>query len=142
MGWDDCHLHEFVVGDIRYGMVGTDFDDPDILDERKMKLTLITKRESAKLIYNYDFGDDWRHELEVEKILQPEPGIGYPVCLGGEHNCPPEDCGGVWGYANFLEAIRDPKHPEHEEYLEWIGGGFDPEVFDLDLINGMLEELR
>ena len=130
------------MGDIRYGMLVPNISDPDILDERKMRMTLVTKREGGKLIYNYDFADDWRHELEEEKILQPEPGIGYPVCLGGENNCPPEDCGGVWGYANFLEAIGDPKHPEHEEFSEWIGGEFDPEEFDLEVVNEMLEGLR
>jgi hypothetical protein len=139
MGWEDCHLHEFVVGDRRYGMVDLEFDDPDILDECEMTLALIPPRQHGKLIYHYDFGDGWRHKLVVEKILEPESGIDYPICLGGKHHCPPEDCGGVWGYANFLEAIRDREHPEHEEYLEWVGEAFDPEAFDLNLVKKILE---
>ena len=89
----------------------------------------------------YDFGDSWEHELLVEKRLPLEAGKRYPVCLTGKRACPPEDCGGIWGYASLLEAIRDPEHPEHEEMLEWVGGEFDPEAFDLDEVNRELQHL-
>jgi len=95
-----------------------------------------------KFLYEYDFGDGWEHELLVEKILPAEPGVGYPRCLKGKRACPPEDVGGVWGYADFLEIMRDPNHPEHEDMLEWVGGEFDPEVFDLEEVNAELEEMR
>ena len=74
----------------------------------------------------------------VEKLLPPEEGVTYPRCIKGKRACPPEDVGGVWGYGYFLEAIHDPDHPEHEDMLEWVGGDFDPEEFDLDTINEML----
>jgi len=78
----------------------------------------------------------------LEKILPPEPGVRYPRCIGGARACPPEDCGGTGGYENFLAAIRDPGHEEHEEMLEWIGGEFDPEEFDLEEVNEELEMVR
>ena len=91
--------------------------------------------------YEYDFGDSWEHELLVEKILPRDEGKRYPVCLTGKRACPPEDCGGILGYASFLEAIRDPEHPEHDEMLEWVGGEFDPDIFDLDEVNRELQQL-
>ncbi|HEX6827894.1 MAG TPA: plasmid pRiA4b ORF-3 family protein, partial [Burkholderiales bacterium] len=87
----------------------------------------------------YDFGDDWFHAIKVEKVLEPEAGAVYPRCVEGGRACPPEDCGGVWGYANMLEALADPKHEEHEEYLEWLCGPFDTEAFDLDAVNRELK---
>jgi hypothetical protein len=104
-------------------------------------LAALMRGEKSKLLYEYDFGDSWEHELLVEKRLPLDEGKRYPVCLTGKRACPPEDCGGVWGYVSFLAAIHDPKHPEHEEMLEWIGGEFDPEVFDLDEINVALQRL-
>ena len=94
------------------------------------------------MIYEYDFGDSWEHELLVEKMLSLEEGKRYPICLTGKRACPPEDCGGIWGYARFLEAIRDPEHPEHDEMVEWVGGEFDPDAFDLDEMNTELQRLK
>ena len=85
--------------------------------------------------YWYDFGDDWFHALKVERVADPESGVIYPCCLEGARACPPEDCGGPWGYQNFLDAVANPKHPEHEEMLEWIGGEWDAEAFDVDAVN-------
>jgi len=96
----------------------------------------------AKFVYEYDFGDSWEHILLVEKVLPMEPDQQYPVCIKGKRACPPEDVGGVWGYYGFLEAIQDPDHPEHEDYLEWIGEDFDPEAFDLDAVNAALRALQ
>lgn len=87
-------------------------------------------------------GDSWEHEVLVEKVLPADPQVRYPVCLTGKRACPPEDCGGVGGYALFLEAIQDPEHPEHEALLEWVGGEFDSEVFDVDAVNRMLSQVR
>jgi hypothetical protein len=80
--------------------------------------------------YEYDFGDSWYHEVLFEGVVRPDPKAKYPLCLEGERACPPEDCGGVWGYPDFVEAIRNPDDERHEELLEWIGGRFDPEAFD------------
>jgi hypothetical protein len=140
MGWEDAHLYQFVVSGIRYG-------DPRLLgeldaeDARTVPLATLGLREKVKFFYEYDFGDSWEHELLVEKILPRDEGKRYPVCLTGKGACPPEDCGGIWGYASFLEAIRDPEHPEHDEMLEWVGGEFDPDILDLDDVNRELQRL-
>jgi len=140
MGWEDAHLYQFVVSGIRYG-------DPRLLgeldaeDARTVPLATLGLREKVKFFYAYDFGDSWEHELLVEKILPRDEGQRHPVCLTGKRACPSEDCGGIWGYARFLEVIRDAEHPEHDEMLEWVGGEFDPDVFDLDEVNRELQRL-
>jgi hypothetical protein len=142
-GWGDYHLHQFIVGEIYFGEPHPDYDDYlEMHDERKITLHRIAQREGFKFRYEYDFGDSWLHQVLVEKILPQEPGRDYPVCVKGRRACPPEDVGGIWGYYHFLEAIQDPEHEEHSEYLEWIGGEFDPEAFDLDEVNQALGTLR
>jgi hypothetical protein len=142
MGWWDYHLHQFIVGGNYFGVPDPEyFDWIDMQDERKFKLNQIAPGEKHKFIYEYDFGDSWEHVILVEKVLPPEPGATYPSCIKGRRARPPEDVGGIWGYADFLEAIRDPSHPEHESYVEWIGGEFDPEAFDLDEVNAALRDL-
>lgn len=79
------------------------------------------------------------HWIVLEKILAPESGIQYPRCIKGKRACPPEDCGGPWGYEELLDALRDPKHPNHADMVEWIGNDFDPEEFDVEAVNGRLE---
>lgn len=140
MGWYDCHMHEFVVGEARYGLPDPGDGDwgREVADERKAALKDVVGGGLKKFVYEYDFGDSWEHEIAVEKVLEPEAGIAYPRCLGGKRACPPEDCGGPWGYQEFLEAVRDPGHPEHEELSEWIGEEFDPEAFDLAAVNARL----
>ncbi len=141
MGWMNSHMHQFRVGQTYYGEPSPDYDF-EVEDERKITLSQAAPGAKKKIVYDYDFGDDWEHEILVEKVLEPEPGVRYPICIAGKRACPPEDCGGVWGYAEFLEAIRDPKHPEHEDMLEWVGGAFDAEEFDLDFINEELGRSR
>jgi len=141
MGWTDSHLHQFSVGHTSYGILDPDLD-MDIRSERTVQLSHILPSPKAKCIYEYDFGDSWEHELVLEQIVTPDPATRYPICLAGKRACPPEDCGGVWGYAEFLEAIHDPDHPEHETMLDWIGGNFDPEAFDLDTVNRLLTRIR
>lgn len=127
-GWWDCHLHEFEIGGVRYGIDdGEDWRPPK--DERRARLGNLVKAGSS-FLYVYDFGDDWRHKVVVEKVLAGAAGTKYPSCTGGRRTCPPEDCGGVWGYEEFLAAIGDPDHDEHDSMLEWAGGSFDPEAFD------------
>ena len=94
-------------------------------DSRKVKLSQILDQGFKKFTYTYDFGDNWDHTILIEKTLPAESGVRYPRCTAGKGACPPEDCGGPWGYASLLEAIRDPSHPEHEEMTEWLGGEFD-----------------
>ncbi len=84
----------------------------------------------SKLDYTYDFGDNWRHKIVVEKVLPSDSTTAVPACIDGRGACPPEDCGGTWGYRDLLEILADPRHPEHDERREWIGRPFDPEVFN------------
>ena len=140
MDWESYHLHQFIVGRTYYGEPHPDYGS-DMRNESRVRLNQIVTGEKFKFVYEYDFGDSWEHLLLIEKILPPESGQHYPVCVKGRRACPPEDVGGVWGYYGFLEAIRDPDHPEHEDYLEWIGGEFDPKAFDLDEVNRRLRAL-
>ncbi len=139
MGWSNSHLHEFVCGRDRYGVPDEDFPS-DIKDEIDFRLDQVLKQEADRLVYLYDYGDGWQHEVTLEKILPFEPSTVLPVCLAGERACPPEDIGGIPGYEMFLEAVSDPSHPEHEDMLEWMGDDFDPEHVDLAQINDLLRE--
>ena len=141
-GWWDYHLHQFIIGEVYFGVPYPGYDDYlNMNDERKMRLHQITEREGFKFRYEYDFGDGWLHQVLVEKILPREPGQDYPVCIKGRRACPPEDVGGIWGYYYFLEAIADPEHEEHDQYLEWAGDEFDPAAFDLEGVNQALRAL-
>lgn len=142
MGWTDSHLHQFRVGARYYGVPDREFGDSETLDERRIQLNQIAQTDKARFIYEYDFGDSWEHEIVVEKIFKPEHALQHPICLAGKRACPPEDVGGVWGYEHFLQVIRDPKDPEHEELLEWIGGEFDPDTFDLEAVNPLLAKVK
>ena len=145
MGWTDSHLHQFVVGGIMYSAPYDDYADDlgiEFRDESKYKLSQLLKREKDSLIYEYDFGDSWEHKIVLEKILPDDGSTETPSCIKGKRACPPEDCGGVWGYANLIEIVQNPKHPEHQEMLEWLEEGFDPEYFDLDDINEGLQAYR
>ncbi len=143
MGWYDCHLHQFSIGGIDYGQPHPDLGfGQDIRNEKSVPLSRVVPGEKFKFDYTYDFGDGWEHQIVVEKVLPPDPEVQYPVCLKGKRNCPPEDCGGIWGYAELLEVLTESEHPDHEEMLEWVGGSFDPEAFDLDEINQSLGSLK
>jgi hypothetical protein len=109
------------------------------LHEGKVKISRLLAGGIKKWNYVYDMGDSWEHLIQAEKVVDAEPGVRYPRCIAGKRACPPEDCGGPWGYGDFLETIQDPKHERHEELLEWVGGEFDPEAFDVEAVN---EELR
>lgn len=142
MGWENAHLHIFKIPGLIYNEPMKDiYGDMEIAYETKCKLSQMNLREGQQFSYIYDFGDSWEHMLVVEKIVPGQEHLRYPICLKGKRACPPEDVGGVWGYDNFLKAIQDPEHEEHEDYLNWIGGEFDPEVFDLDEVNYRLQRM-
>ncbi len=142
MGWTNSHLHDFTIHGKRYTEPHPDDWEP-VLDERKYTLREVAPRARTKIVYQYDFGDSWNHDVVVEKTTLPSSRRRSIRCAWpGQHACPPEDVGGTWGYVEFLEAIRNPEHEEHESYLEWIGGEFDPEAFDLDAVNKELRRLR
>lgn len=142
MGWTNSHLHSFHIGERDFGMRGVDLEELQMLDERKYTLEVALGGATRKFIYEYDFGDSWRHRIEVKTLAQPNTEWFYPLCIAGARAAPPEDVGGVPGYFEFLFAIKDPKHDEHDSMLAWIGGAFDPEGFDLNTINRALRYTR
>ncbi len=138
MGWSDSHLHSFEFGKKTFSPAHDDMEELNILDERKYTLGGVLGESLREFVYEYDFGDSWRHRIKVKPVPQPNTDWFYPLCIAGERAAPPDDVGGVMGYLEFLSAIQDPKHGEHESMLTWIGGAFDPEGFDLNAINRAL----
>ena len=143
MGWSCSHLHSFSDGE-------RTFVDPELHeaeapkheheDERPIELSSLVEA-NEKLQYTYDFGDDWRHEILIEKRLPLDPRYSYPLCIGGERACPPEDCGGPPGYEHLLQVLAKPGHPEHDELVTWLGGYFEPASFDANRTNSAIGEM-
>lgn len=138
MEWDDYHLHEFLITKpstgkkVRIGIPDDDFDWGVIYEPGwKLKIADFFTMENQKASYKYDFGDNWRHTIKLEKILPRDENIKYPICTAGERATPPEDCGGVWGYEDLLKAINNPNHKEYKNMINWVGEDFDSEYFDL-----------
>ncbi len=140
MGWEHCHLHCFRIGDARFGPADHGGFDLGEIDESTVRVAEALAM-SGRGIYEYDFGDSWEHQLLVEKAEVPIAKGGVATCTAGKRSGPPEDCGGIWGYANLLEALADPAHEEHEELLEWVGGNFDSERFDKEAVNAVLKRI-
>ncbi len=135
MGWTDSHLHAFRIGSpADEDQVEIGIPDPDgeynVVPGWEREVTRHFVKPRNQVFYEYDFGDSWQHAIVLERILAAEPTVTYPCCLDGERRCPPEDVGGPDGFEDFLDAINDPDHEEHESYLEWCGGSFDPDEFD------------
>lgn len=139
MGWGDSHMHQFVVDGTNYA--ASEFQLEETRDEDDLRLADIACKAKTRLRYDYDFGDNWEHEILVEKLLDQELGATCPVCVAGEGAGPPEDVGGVWGYTDMLEAIADKSHPRHDEFMEWVAPDYDPTAFDLDAVNHKLAKL-
>jgi Plasmid pRiA4b ORF-3-like protein len=144
MGWTNSHLHHFIVGrspNLRFIGAPDPHEGDDLMGEEnedEIVISRVLRSAKTKITYEYDFGDSWEHEVVLEKIVEAQAGAHYPRCIEGENACPPEDVGGVWGYVDFLQAINNPEHNQHDEFLEWVGGAFDPEAFDLDAVNNLL----
>jgi hypothetical protein len=147
LGWTNSHLHHFLTSDARYTDPHCNEDvglesEPD-RDERKATLAQIAPGEGAQFGYEYDFGDSWEHHITVEKILPPDAAAGTAaLCLDGARACPPEDCGGIWGYQDLLKILKNPKHPEHKSMKDWLGRSFDPIAFDVANVNLWLKKLK
>jgi hypothetical protein len=138
MGWTDSHIHEFEVGEVRYGVPIMAWPPAErARNERRFRLDQIVATAGDRFVY--DFGDAWHLDALAEAVLLPAPGARYPRCLAGARACPPEDVGGIPGYADFLMALGDPTHYEHDMWTEWIGGSFDPEAFDREAVNRRLK---
>jgi len=139
MGWSDRHLHVFDIEGVQFGV-----PDPDglldVRDELDTRLDAVA-RKGTRLRYTYDFGDWWEHEIAVDDVVPADPDTRYPVCVGGEHACPPDDVGGPDGYRDFLAAFTDPAHPDHMAMHEWLGRGFDPAQFDAARVTALLRRM-
>jgi len=142
MGWDNYHMHVFSMGGQEYGS-----PDPELghASDGKARLSQVLTGPGARLRYTYDFGDDWEHDIVVEEARAAVPGETYPSCVAGKGACPPEDCGGAWGYAGLKEILADPTHEDHQDMLEWLGldagEDFDPKEFSVAGVNARLRPL-
>lgn len=141
-GWGHSHLHEFIDGEgERYGAADPMYDTPDSINSENVRLTKVLR--TSTLSYVYDFGDYWDHRITIEKTLPADPLLTLPFCVGGASATPPEDCGGVPGYAEFVRAMADPNDSEHAHLAEWIGvDSWDPKVFDSTEANDRLAEIK
>jgi hypothetical protein len=151
MGWRDCHLHQFLLGAPPYLISVEPPDpenegDPETLDSRQLTIRVLLRQGGGRVGYIYDYGDDWTHEVRLEKQVALAPGAILPQCLDGKRACPPEDCGGIYGYADIVRMSKDPTFkPEgfsREELLEWVGEDFDPEAFDPEDVNARFRPAR
>ncbi|MDP4268086.1 MAG: plasmid pRiA4b ORF-3 family protein [Bacteroidota bacterium] len=133
MGWEGIHKHMFVIGDEEIG-----YTDDDKCDSKDHKIKKYLHKENTKFIYEYNFGDGWEHDVEVEAILPIEETKQYPFCIEGKRHCPPENCGGPWAYEDLIGMIKDKKHPDHQKMIEKFGKNFKPEKFDITEINSKL----
>jgi hypothetical protein len=136
MGWVDYHLHEFNIQnpftgkEDRIGMPDDDYPDAEMISENECIIKTYFTKENTIAVYVYDFGDDWEHEIIFEKVIQRESELKYPICIAGKRACPPEDCGGPFGYMGLLKALKNQDHENHDSMVEWIGDDFDSESFD------------
>jgi Plasmid pRiA4b ORF-3-like protein len=135
MGWQGGHMHAFDVGGQQYGEPGSLEDGGN---EERLTLNGVIKSGVNRFTYTYDFGDDWEHDILIEKTPPRIDATAFPACVAGKRNCPPGDCGGPWGYFDLLEILKNPDHPSHEEQREWIGGDFDPEAFSISAADATL----
>lgn len=141
MGWEGGHLHEFIINGVRYGEPDPDFADTTLKDERKVRLDKVLGA-ARQFEYLYDFGDNWEHRISLIEGVAFKGPLDRPWCLEGANACPPEDVGGEPGYMEFLHAVSDPTHPDHEHMVGWHGGPFDPTAFDLQEVNERLMEIK
>jgi hypothetical protein len=154
MGWENCHGHQFIAEKVLYtnetDHINTD-DDYGLLDieelekqdrnEKKYTVAQLLTKEDAIIIYEYDLGDSWTHQIELKKILPIDANAHQPRCIKGEKACPPEDCGGIWGYTDMLESLQNPENPEDTQILTWFGENFNPAHFDIEAVNRTLRHL-
>ncbi|HHW18035.1 MAG TPA: plasmid pRiA4b ORF-3 family protein [Firmicutes bacterium] len=141
MGWYNYHLYQFIVRDVTYGDPDPDYGQTDV-NSRRVRLWQVISKPRTSFVYEYDFGDGWKHQVVLERVIPSAEQLRHSVCLAGARACPPEDCGGPWGYQRLLEIISNPENEEYPEMIEWLGGGFDPEAFDLGEVNMRLRQIR
>jgi hypothetical protein len=142
MGWENYHIYLFEAGRLQYGEGTAEWSDfgQRVMNAKRTLLEDVAPRKGATFLYTYDMGDGWSHKIRVGEVKEGTPE--KIRCLAGARSCPPEDCGGPYGYQELLEIIFDPKHPEHQERKEWLGDGFEPEAFDPEAVNRRLARLK
>ena len=144
MGWTDSHLFQFDRGDlifgVRYPEIEADF--PDLIDAFGVPVSGVLKRPGQTITYTYDFGDHWEHKVQLNNHIDLDSNNKYPICISGEGNCPPEDCGGIHGFYYMLEILKDTKHPEFKDIKSWVGKKYDPETFDIFKINKKMKRVK
>lgn len=138
MGWTNSHLHQFIKNRQYFREPWENDYSDDSFDYADIKLDDFLYIIGDTCSYEYDFGDSWRHTIKLEKILPFDKNQNYPVCTAGKKNCPPEDCGGIYGFYNLLEIIRNPEHPDYEDMIDWIGEDYNSDYFDLNDVNKLL----
>ena len=141
MGWTNSHLHQFVKDDTFYTKRMPDddlWDEMNNVDYKGLKINELLRFVKNTIIYEYDYGDGWMHEILLEKFLKPDPDVKYPVCTDGAMKCPPEDVGGMGGYMRMLKVLRNPNNREYESFINWLGGNFNHREFDISMVNKQL----
>jgi len=154
MGWENSHLHQFIAEKVLYtdedthtnnrDDYGLDVDDSSNNHDRNEKQYTVSQlltKETVSMVYEYDLGDSWMHHIELKKILPADVYAHQPRCIKGEQACPPEGCGGIWGYADMLESIQNAKNTNSDDELTWFGEGFNPNHFDIEEVNKVLKHL-
>lgn len=142
IGWTNSHLYQFVYE--RNSYIGNPelLERSEVADDRETELSAIFDKPKIKMIYEYDFGDGWEHELVLEKIIDKNSTQQYPFCIEGEMNCPPEDCGGIYGFMDMMQKFKNKKHPEHADIAEWLGEDYNQDDFDLEAVNANLKDYK
>ena len=139
MGWTNSHLHHFVVDREIYSEPD-EYNELEYIDYRKTRIRDVMDSVNDAMTYEYDFSDGWEHSLILEKVIDSDPDVKYPVCLAAERNCPPEDCGGAHGFMEMLDILNNPNHEEYESWKTWVGDEYDSERFDLSIVNRLLRQ--
>lgn len=146
MGWDNYHMFEFDLEGYRIGEVDENeksngYGSDQVLDSTTVTLSDIISQQKDIITYVYDFGDSWKHQIKVEKFHSIDKSMKYPTCIGGQMNCPPEDCGGIHSFYHYVDVLKNKKHPEYKEISQWIGKKYNIEQFDLEKVNRNLKKL-
>jgi len=142
IGWTNSHLHQFDIAGNHYGIPDPEWAEMMPVDERRVTLAMCLTPGVTRFTYEYDFGDSWQHLIQVEGTIPADDSRSHPLCVAGANACPPEDVGSTSGYFEFVQAISDRSHPEHDDMLRWCGGAFDPRGFDLNSANAALRRLK
>ncbi len=146
MGWSNSHLYEFNLEGYRIGEVDEEeknnrYSSSEVFSSTTIKISELVTQPKDSINYLYDFGDDWKHQIKVEKFHGIDTVLNYPICINGQMNCPPEDCGGIDLFYHCIDVLKDKKHPDHQEVTRWFTKKYNPEQFDKEKINRKLKKL-